>query len=132
MELSPSKDRGATLLVVDDDALITLNTVDLLTEQGHVALEAYSGPEALDILQARSDIDALITDFGMPGMTGLELAEAARQLRPGLPVLLVTGYAELPGDAPGDYLRLEKPYNEDALAECVSQLLARPSAQRSA
>jgi CheY-like chemotaxis protein len=132
LELSPAKGRGATLLVVDDDALITLNTVDLLTEQGHVALEAYSGREALEILQSRSDIDALITDFGMPGMTGVELAEAARRLRPDLPVLLVTGYAELPGDAPGDLLRLEKPYDDDALAERVSQLLAPPAAQRSA
>ena len=118
------KGRGATLLVVDDDALITLNAVDQLTEQGHVALEAFSAQEALAILEQRNDIDALITDYSMPGMTGLELAEAARALHPTLPILLVTGYAELPDGIEHSFRQLEKPYGEDDLARRVMELLA--------
>ena len=118
------KGRGATLLVVDDDALITLNAVDQLTEQGHVALEAFSAQEALAILEQRNDIDALITDYSMPGMTGLELAEAARALHPNLPILLVTGYAELPDGIEHSFMQLEKPYGEDDLARRVMGLLA--------
>jgi len=112
-------------LVVDDDALITLNTVDLLTEMGYRALEAYSGAEALEILRQRQDVGAMITDFSMPGMTGVQLAEAARGLHPGLPILLATGYAELPDGAHCDFPRLEKPFRQEELARKIEALLAR-------
>lgn len=118
------KARSATLLVVDDDALITLNAVDQLGELGHVALEAFSASQALAILEERADIDALITDYAMPGMDGLELAHAARRLRPGLPILLVTGYADLPTGAADGFMTLEKPYREEDLTRSVMTLLA--------
>ncbi len=123
MTVSPTWDRGATILVVDDDALITLNMVDQLTDLGHKALEAYSGREALSILQSRSDIDLLITDFSMPGMTGVELAEAALALHPALRVLLTTGYAELPEGIACTLPRLEKPFREEELQAKIADLL---------
>lgn len=123
---SPKRGGGATILVVDDDALITLNTVDVLTDLGHTALEAFSGREALDLVQQRPEIVAIITDYAMPGMTGLQLAEAARKLRPGLPVLLTTGYADLPEEAALHYPMLEKPYHEAELSGRLAELLAQP------
>ncbi|KKB08051.1 response regulator [Devosia chinhatensis] len=122
--MSPQQGLGATILVVDDDALITLNMVDQLADLGHTALEAYSGREALAILQQRSDIAMLITDYSMPGMSGVELAEAALALHPDLAVLLATGYAELP-DGNGCALpRIEKPFREDELRAKIEELLA--------
>ncbi|QQR38727.1 response regulator [Devosia rhizoryzae] len=122
MEVSPPRGSGVTILVVDDDALITLNTVDQLAELGHLPVEAFSAAEALSILQKRDDIAALITDYSMPGMNGVQLAEAARALRPGLPILLATGYAELPEDAPTGLPRLEKPFRQEELARQIASL----------
>ncbi|UYN99113.1 MAG: response regulator [Devosia sp.] len=113
----------ATILVVDDDALITLDTVALLGEMGHEAIEAYSGREALDILSKRDGINLMITDYSMPDMTGLQLVAAARQTHPCLRVLLATGYAELPEGEDVDLPRLEKPYREDDLARQINELL---------
>lgn len=123
MTVSPTWDSGATILVVDDDALITLNMVDQLSDLGHKALEAFSGREALGILQSRSDIDLLISDFSMPGMTGVELAEAALALHPALRVLLTTGYAELPEGIACTLPRLEKPFREEQLQAKIADLL---------
>lgn len=114
---------SATILVVDDDALITLNMADHLRALGHVVLEAYSGRDALALLRSHSEIAALITDYSMPLMNGVELAEQARLLRPDLPVLLSTGYAELPQGIACTLPRLEKPFREDELAEKVDALL---------
>ncbi len=125
MTLSPKQGRAATILVVDDDALITLNMVDQLTDFGHTALEAYSGREALGILETRDDIAMLISDFSMPGMNGVELVEAALKLHPGLIVLLTTGYAELPDGLGSTLPRLEKPFREDQLQARIDELLAK-------
>lgn len=122
--MTPPRGPGITILVVDDDALITLNAVDVLNELGYSAIEAYSAHAALALIEARPDIAVLITDYAMPGMNGVELADEARRLRPGLPVLLATGYAELPDGVDGRYARLEKPYREDELADRLAQLLA--------
>jgi len=123
VQTSTSRGSGITILVVDDDALITLNMIDQLTDLGHSAVEAYSGREALSILQARSDIDLLITDFSMPGMSGVELAEAALKLHPALRVLLTTGYAELPEGIACTLPRLEKPFREEELQAKIADLL---------
>ena len=122
--MTPMRGMGTTILVVDDDALITLNTADILKEHGHTPIEAYSGHEALAIVQQRPDVRAIVTDYAMPGMTGIELAEAARRLRPDLLVLLTTGYAELPAEASGCFKWLEKPYREDELIACLGELLS--------
>jgi len=115
----------STILVVDDDALISMNTVDMVEDLGHVALEAFSGKQALEILAANPDVSALVTDYAMPGMNGVELAQKARELRPGLPVLLATGYADLPSGEEVDLPRLPKPYQQAELAAQLDLILAR-------
>jgi CheY-like chemotaxis protein len=68
-------------------------------------------------------VDLLITDYSMPRMTGIQLAKAARELRPGLPILLATGYADLPEGADIDLPRLNKPYQQDQLAAEIASVL---------
>ena len=118
---------SATILVVDDDALIAMSTVDMLTDLGHTVLEAHSGAQALDLLRDEQAVDLLLTDYAMPGMTGVELGEAARALRADLPVLLATGYAELPEGTATDLPRLAKPYTQHQLAAMIGKLLAKVS-----
>ena len=113
---------SSVILVVDDDALINMSTVDMVQDLGHTVLEAYSGKEALQILGSQR-VDALITDYAMPGMTGVELADRARELHPGLPILLATGYADLPSGTTTDLPRLAKPYQQTELATQISRLL---------
>ena len=117
----------ATVLLVDDDALIAMSTSMMLEDLGHRVIEANSGPSALEILKSPADVDVLLTDQAMPGMTGLELARHARKLRPNLPILLATGYAELP-EAPAMNLpRLTKPFDQKQLASELARVLRRAS-----
>src|SRR5215510_7100470 len=97
--------RRCVLLFVDDDFLISLSTASLLEDLGHTVIKASSGADALVVLRDGQAIDLMITDYAMPGMTGLQLAEEARRLRPDLPILLATGYADLPGTASFDLPR---------------------------
>jgi len=90
---------------------------------GHQVLMASSGTEALNVLQGESTIDLVITDHAMPHMTGSELANQICGIRPNLPIILATGYAELPnGEDPG-LPRLSKPYMLDELAGQIAQVL---------
>lgn len=120
---TPDGKRHATLLFVDDDFLISLSTTSLLEDLGYTVLTASSGSQALEVLRAGRPIDMMITDYAMPGMTGLQLAEEARALRPGLPILLATGYADLPTHAKFELPRLHKPYQQAQLAEQIRGLL---------
>jgi signal transduction histidine kinase len=115
--------RRLTLLFVDDDFLISLSTAALLEDLGHDVIKASSAAAALDVLNSGKTIDLLITDYAMPGMTGLQLAEAARKLRPDLPILLATGYADLPAHAKVELPRLSKPYQQRQLAERITSLV---------
>lgn len=119
----------ASILLVDDDALIATSTAYLLQDMGHEVIEVDSGAAALEILKGGQWIDLMITDYSMPQMTGLELALAARELRPGLPVILATGYAELPQGTGIEILRLRKPYRQHQLAAEITRALryARPT-----
>ncbi|RYZ14734.1 MAG: hybrid sensor histidine kinase/response regulator [Alphaproteobacteria bacterium] len=86
---------GETVLVIDDEAILRMLALDVLEENGYNALEAHDGPSGLKILQSDARIDLLITDVGLPGgMNGRQVADAARELRPNLKVLFITGYAE--------------------------------------
>jgi PAS domain S-box-containing protein len=123
IEQPPAPPPASVILVVDDDALINMSTVDMVEDLGHTALEAYSGKEALQILGSGKRVDALITDYAMPGMTGVELAERARELYPDLPILLATGYADLPSGTTTDLPRLAKPYQQAELETQISRLL---------
>jgi CheY-like chemotaxis protein len=119
----PGARRHATLLFVDDDFLISLSTVALLEDLGHTVIKASSGADALTVLRHGKPVDLLITDYAMPGMTGLELAMEARRLRPHLPILLATGYADLPAQTGLELPRLSKPYQQRQLAEHIAMLL---------
>lgn len=115
--------RAATILLVDDDMLIAMSTAEMLSDLGHAVIEANSGAQALDILRDGQAVDLLMTDYAMPGMTGAELARLAREIRPGLPMLLATGYAELPEGTAADLPRLAKPYMQHELAEHIAKVL---------
>ncbi|HZC94713.1 MAG TPA: ATP-binding protein, partial [Bradyrhizobium sp.] len=115
--------RSAVILFVDDDPLIAMSTTEMLEDLGHRVIGANSGRHALDILRSEQPIDLMVTDHVMPGMTGLELVAASREVRPSLPILLATGYAELPEGAQLDLPRLSKPYHQDQLRDQLDQLL---------
>ncbi len=86
--------RNKTVLVVEDEAVVRLLTVEVLNDLGYHALEAAEGNAALRILETSQQIDLLITDIGLPGLNGRQVADAARITRPKLPILFMTGYAE--------------------------------------
>jgi PAS domain S-box-containing protein len=119
----PKVNRPAVILFVDDDPLIAMSTTEMLEDLGHRVIGANSGLHALDILKSEQPIDLMVTDHVMPGMTGIELAAASREVRPSLPILLATGYAELPEGAQLDLPRLAKPYHQDQLRDRLDQLL---------
>jgi signal transduction histidine kinase/FixJ family two-component response regulator len=115
--------RSAIILFVDDDPLIAMSTTEMLEDLGHRVIGVSSALHALDIIRSEQPIDLLVTDHMMPSMTGVELAAASRQLRPSLPILLATGYAELPEGAQLDLPRLAKPYHQDQLRDRLDQML---------
>jgi len=117
-----------TVLIVDDEPTVRMFVVDHLEEAGYVALEAEDGVAALRILNSSKKIDLLISDVGLPGgISGRQLADAARAVRPKLKILFITGYAENAVLShghldPGMHV-LTKPFTVDTLARRISQLL---------
>jgi CheY-like chemotaxis protein len=114
--VQPPAADSRTILVVDDDALVAMGTVAMLEDLGHAVIEAHSGKKALEILEADSTIDLLVTDHAMPGMTGSELARIVQDRWPGLPMILATGYAELPNGEDPRLPRLAKPFRQEDLS----------------
>jgi PAS domain S-box-containing protein len=110
--------RALCVLAVDDDPLVLLNTVAILEDLGHRVFEAMSGAQALAILRREKAIELVITDQAMPHMTGAELALAIKAERPDLPIILVTGYAELAG-ADLALPKLSKPFRQEDLAQAL-------------
>ena len=128
----PSEERAfeanappCTVLVVDDDALVRTGTAAMLEDLGHVVIEVGSGAKALELLRSVHDIDLVLTDHAMPGMTGTELARRIRRVQPDLAVILATGYAELPnGEADDPSIpRLSKPFRQHELATAISDVV---------
>lgn len=114
----------ATILLVDDDPLIANSTAALLEDLGHRVAEAHSGHEALTLVQDGLAPDIVITDYAMPGMTGMDLAVALRKQHPDLPILLATGYAELQGVQPFELPRIAKPYTQQQLSAEITRLVS--------
>jgi PAS domain S-box-containing protein len=111
--------RGSRILVVDDDSLVSMNTAYMLMDLGHSVLEAPSGADALRVLETDAQFDVVITDYAMPGMTGLELATKIEQIQPKIPIIIATGYAELPPEIALGFPRLNKPFTQQQLAETL-------------
>jgi PAS domain S-box-containing protein len=120
---TPNLDRRLKILAVDDDVLILMNTAAMLEDLGHEVLEASTGAEALDLLRADHAIDLLITDQSMPNMLGTQLAHFAAEIRPDLPVILATGYGEIPTETRLQITKLEKPYTQALLAQMVEAVM---------
>ena len=119
--------RHATILVVEDDDIVRGLVLEVLDDLGLSSITASNGPAGLEILQSRQQVDLLITDIGLPGLNGRQIADAARLLRPSLKVLFMTGYAETAATASG-FLEpgmeiITKPFPIAALAERVRRLI---------
>jgi signal transduction histidine kinase len=114
-----------SILTVDDDDLVRTTTVDMLEALGYQVIPARSGYEALQVLEATC-VDLVITDHAMPQMTGAQLAERIRERWPDLPMIMATGYADLPAGPQLQIPRLAKPYSQSALAEAVQRTVSRP------
>jgi PAS domain S-box-containing protein len=121
---SPAEpDRRLTVLVVDDDPLVLANTAAMLEDLGHTALQAASGAEALEILRQAQAVDLVLTDQVMPKMTGAQLIAAIRAERPQLPLIIATGFAELPADLDPHLPKLRKPFDQGLLARTIDASL---------
>ena len=123
-----AESRCCRVLVIDDDPIVLAGTAAMLEDLGHTATEVESAEQALKILQSDASIDLVITDHAMPGMTGTELAKRIRRKWPELPVIIATGYAELPGELDPSVPRLSKPYRQQDLAGVVAQLIGEQPA----
>ena len=125
---APRTEAGETVLVVDDEPTVRMLVTEVLGDLGYTAIEAADGSAGLKVLQSDARIDLLVTDVGLPGMNGRQLADAAREHRPGLRVLFITGYAENAvlnhGHLdPGMHV-MTKPFAIDALASRIKELIA--------
>ena len=115
-----------TLLVVEDDDIVRMLIVDVLEELEYQALEADDGEAALAILgDSDKTIDLMMTDVGLPDIDGKELAKQARALRPALPILFASGYAETI-DVPDGMHVIGKPFSIDQLRDKLRSILATP------
>jgi CheY-like chemotaxis protein len=117
------------VLVVDDNEAVRETLADILESAGFCPIQAVDAAHALMIMRERNDIDALVTDLSMPGADGITLIRAARGLYPGLPAILLTGYAEEASSvstiAGGNFHVLRKPVGGDHLIEQISLLIAQ-------
>ena len=121
-----SDDEGARqsglALIVDDEELVRASTGDMLLELGYEVREASSAEEALELLGEGLSPDILVTDHLMPNMTGTELVRHVREIRPEIPALIISGYADVEGIA-ADLPRLVKPFRQAELANAVAGLV---------
>lgn len=119
-------------VVVDEDVMVAAGTAAMIEDLGHSVIQAESGSRALELLSNHPSLDLVISDYAMPGMTGSELAAEINCVRPGLPVVIATGYSDAPEEM--RLPRLNKPYGQQDLAILLATLfdplLVSPSAAR--
>ncbi len=124
---APAAQEGEVVLVVEDEPVVRGLIVEVLTELGYHALEAHDGPSGVALLEASPRLDLLVTDIGLPGINGRQVAEAARVRWPGLKVLFMTGYAENAAVANGflepGMSMLTKPFAVETLAMRIRTIL---------
>ncbi len=126
--VEPAGASGEMVLVVEDEAVVRGLIVEVLQENGYAVLQAPDSSTALQILQSPRRIDLLVSDIGLPGLNGRQLADAAQSLRPGLRVLLMTGYAATAAAAEGflqrDMELITKPFPMETLIARIREMLA--------
>nr|WP_256350390.1 ATP-binding protein [Pseudomonas gingeri] len=128
---SPLAEVDESVMVVEDDPAVRMLVLNVLDELGYTVHPAADARTALPLLESSLRIDLLVTDVGLPGMNGRQLAEVARQHRPGLKVLFMTGYAEKAAERQG-FLEpgmdlIAKPFTLDALANRVRDMIGQTS-----
>ncbi|MEQ4596907.1 MAG: response regulator, partial [Methylobacteriaceae bacterium] len=120
-------ERNETVLVVEDELVVRDLVVEVLRELGYRAIEAPDGPSGLEIVRSSARIDLLVTDVGLPGLNGRQLADHARTLRPELRVLFMTGYAENAtfggGPLDPDMQMITKPFPVERLAARIREMM---------
>lgn len=119
--------QGQTVLLVEDDLSVRILVKEVLEELGYTAVEAGDGAEAIPVLESARPLDLMISDVGLPGMNGRQLAEVAREHRPHLPILFVTGYAENAAIRAGflgtNMDMITKPFALDTLAVKIHEMM---------
>lgn len=126
--IAPRAMQGQTVLVVDDEPTVRMLVTEVLQELGYIAIEVADGSAGLQVLRSDQRVDLLITDVGLPGeINGRQVADGAREVRPALKVLFITGYAEnaVVGNGhlePGMQV-LVKPFPMEALANRIRDLM---------
>jgi CheY-like chemotaxis protein len=126
-KIAPAGD-GEVVMVIDDEPTIRMLISEVLEEQGYSTIEASDGPSGMRVLRSAARIDLLITDVGLPdGMNGRQIADAARELRPDLKVLFITGYAENAVVRNGHLEKgmqvFAKPFEVNALARKIREII---------
>jgi CheY-like chemotaxis protein len=123
-----NRERSIQVLLVEDDELIRMNSMEMLSESGFAVVEAGNAAQALKVIESEQ-IDVLVTDIGLPDMKGGELAVEALRRRPGLAIVFATGDSHLPEGAPESAVLLTKPYDEQQIIAAVEKAhTARPAA----
>jgi len=115
--------KAGRVLLVDDDAAVRSSTKALLEAYGYRVLDTDSGVTALQIAAKEPDLDVLVTDQMMPGMTGTQLVEALRAFRPALPALIATGYSDPNVSVPVGAARIAKPFKFEELARAIDAVI---------
>jgi signal transduction histidine kinase/DNA-binding NarL/FixJ family response regulator len=110
------------ILVVDDDPMVRASTAAMIEDLGHSAVVAASAAEALEVLSSAREIDLVLTDYAMPGVIGTRLAAQINAIRPGLPVVIATGYGDI-FEQPHGLPRLNKPFRQQQLVSLIETLL---------
>jgi CheY-like chemotaxis protein len=122
---------GETVLVIEDDDSVRLLVMQVLEELGYQAIETANGRQAVPILESSRHLDLLISDVGLPGLNGRQLAEIARERRPELPILFMTGYARQATDQAefldGGMEIISKPFGIEQLGRRIGEILRRQS-----
>lgn len=120
---------GETVLVVEDEPVVRSLIMEVLADLGYQALEAADGPSGLRILESKQRVDLLVSDVGLPGLNGRQLADYARLVRPALKVLFITGYAEQAAMASGFLApgmeMITKPFAIEDLAARIREIMQR-------
>jgi DNA-binding response OmpR family regulator len=118
---------GEVILVVEDDDNVRQLLVDIFTESGYAVRQAVDGLAGLDVLRAEGRIDLVVTDVGLPGTNGRQMVDAAREKRPPLNVLFITGYAAVTSVATGfvgkGMQMIAKPFTVEAMSARVQEIL---------